>query len=72
MSKKITTIRADESLFNDLKIEAANQERSFNNLITCVLVEYINGVKAMGNFNTKITGKKVAEEIERLKSLGLL
>ena len=40
MSKKITTIRAEESLFEDLKAEAKRQGRSFNNLITLVLSDY--------------------------------
>lgn len=45
MSKKITTIRAEESLFEDLKAEAVRQGRSFNNLMTLVLSDYVKDSK---------------------------
>ena len=45
MSKKTTTIRAEDSLFEDLKSEAVRQGRSFNNLMTLVLSDYVKDRK---------------------------
>jgi predicted HicB family RNase H-like nuclease len=45
MSKKITTIRAEDSLFEDLKAEAVKQGRSFNNLVTLILAQHIEATK---------------------------